>query len=366
MAWEYLKQFAAPLIESINETELRITLKTSAKIYLLGAEKADSLRGMYLDGAALDEFAQIKPSAVSQVILPCLSDRKGWLVYMGTPRGKNHFYDHHKKAQSTPGWYHMLLRASESGIIPQEELDMMKSQMDASDYLQEYECSFDAALKGAIYGYEMEAAEREGRVKPYELDPNLPLDVITDLGFTDDTVLIFFQIQRGGILIHEVLSENEHEWAYYLDEMDSREVRDVYLPHDAKAKNLQTGTSIVEQTLKRGYRPQIVPDHKLRDGIASTRRILPYCHWNQPLCSGAIEAMKSYRRVWDDKMLCYRDNPVHDWSSHVADAHRYLGVVADKIPQAQSKLILPPAYAREMNYGFALDDIWSTAPRLEQ
>jgi len=361
IAWEYTKEYAAPLIEQTHESELRVTLKNEAKIYLLGSENADALRGIYLDGAILDEYPLMRPSMVSQVIMPCLSDRQGWLVKMGTPRGKNHFYDSYRKSLADPKAFTMMLKASESGILPAEELALIRSMMDESDYMQEYECSFDAALKGAIYGAEMESAEKEGRIKEFDLDPNLPLDVVTDLGYTDDTVLIFFQHAPSGILIHEVYSNNEQEWDVYLDEMESRDVRDVYLPHDAKAKNLQTGRSIVEQTIRRGYRPRIVPDHKLRDGISAGRKLLPFVYWNRPLASGAIEAMKSYRREWDDKLGCYRDRPVHDWSSHIADAFRYLGVVFTNLQPAKSKLILPDHIkgAEGANYSFTLEDLFT-------
>lgn len=360
IAWTYLKQFAAPLIQQVHESELRVTLKNNAKIFLLGAEKADSLRGMYLDGAVLDEYAQIRPSTYSQVIRPALADRGGWAVFSGTPMGKNHFYDAKKLAENSPEWYFMLLRADQSGIIPADELAELKRGMEASDYEQEMLCSFEAALKGAIYGIEMDEAEKEGRIGNFDLDPSLPLDVICDLGYADDTVLGFFQHRRDGILLHEIYINNELDWDHYLDEMDEREVRQVYLPHDARAKNLQTGRSIVELTLKRGYRPQIVPDHKLRDGIASTRKILPYTYWNYPLCSGGVEAMKSYRREWDDKLGCYRERPVHDWSSHVADMHRYLGVVHSNLRPAQSRIILPDS-VRPSNYGFNLDQLFNDA-----
>jgi len=359
IAWEYLKHYAAPILDEKHESELRVTLKNQAKIYLLGAEKADSLRGIYLDGAILDEYAQIRPTAVSQVILPSLSDRSGWLVYAGTPKGKNHFYDVHKKAQASHEWYSILLKASDSGIIPQQELDLIKSQMDYSDYQQEYECSFEAALKGAIYGREMESAEQEGRIGNYDRDSALPLDVVADLGYADDTVLTYFQQAPGGILVNEIYINNEQDWDHYLDELDMREVRDVYLPHDARAKNLQTGRSIVEQTLRRGYRPRLVPDHKLRDGIAATRKLLPYMYWNLPLCSGGIEAMKSYRREWDDDHGCYRERPVHDWASHVADCIRYLGMVFLNLQPAPQRLILPKEYAKNPNYSFSLEDLFN-------
>jgi phage terminase large subunit len=360
IAWEYLKQFAAPLISQVHESELRVTLKNEAKIYLLGAEKADSLRGIYLDGAILDEYAQIRPSAVGQVILPCLSDRTGWLVATGTPRGKNHFYDAYNRSVADPLQFALLLKASTSGIISQEELALLRSQMDISDYEQEFECSWTASLKGAIYGVEMDKAESEERVKEYELDPHLPLDVVCDLGYTDDTVLTFFQKSKSQVLIHEIYSNNETEWDTYLDEMESRDVRDVYLPHDARAKNLQTGRSIVEQTIRRGYRPRLVPDHKLRDGIAATRKLLPYVYWNQPLCSAGIEAMKSYRREWDDKLGCYRDRPVHDWSSHVADCIRYLGVIFSQLSdQHRPVIIMPGQEPRGADYAFTLDDLFN-------
>ena len=361
IAWEYTKEYAAPLIEQTHESELRVTLKNEAKIYLLGSENADALRGIYLDGAILDEYPLMRPSMVSQVIMPCLSDRQGWLVKMGTPRGKNHFYDSYRKSLADPKAFTMMLKASESGILPADELALIRSMMDDSDYQQEYECSFDAALKGAIYGLEMELAEKEGRIKEFELDPNLPVDVITDLGYTDDTVLIFFQQGPSGILVHEVYSNNEQEWDVYLDEMEARDVRDVYLPHDAKAKNLQTGRSIVEQTIRRGYRPRIVPDHKLRDGISAARKLLPFVYWNRSLSNNAVEAMKSYRREWDDKLGCYRDRPVHDWSSHIADAFRYLGVVFTNLQPVKSKLILPEHLAgtQGANYAFSLEDLFT-------
>lgn len=363
IAWEYLKQYAAPFLEKVSESELKVVLKNGATIWLLGAERADSLRGLYLDGAALDEFAQMRPSTLSQIILPALSDRQGWLVIMGTPKGKNHFYDEYKRSLALPEQYFTLMvKASQSGILPAHELDRLRSAMDESDYLQEMECSFEASLKGAIYGMEMERIDAEKRIGDFPLDPNLPTDVIFDLGFTDDTVATFFQVNPGGILIHEIHSDREQDWDHYMDLLDSREIRNLWLPHDARAKNLQTGLSIVEQTIKRGYRPQIVPDHKLRDGIVAVRKLLPFTYWNFPLTSGGYEAMKGYRREWDDKHMTYKENPLHDWTSHVADCIRYLAVINRHIhPVMATKL--PERKQNGSHYSFTLDDLF-TDPRV--
>ena len=93
IAWQYLKDDARPVVKKIREAELSIELINGAKVSLFGADNPDSLRGLYFDGVILDEFGDMRPSLWGEVILPTLVDRKGWAVFIGTPKGKNHFYD---------------------------------------------------------------------------------------------------------------------------------------------------------------------------------------------------------------------------------------------------------------------------------
>jgi phage terminase large subunit len=335
IAWQYLKDYAEPyLSKPPSESELKITLHGERTLYCLGADNPDSLRGMYLDGAVMDEYALFRPSVFSTIIRPALSDRNGWGVFASTPRGKNLFYSEYKKAIKNPKEYFQLtLRASDSGLIHPLELEALRKDMDPEEYAQEYECSFDAALKGAIYAEEINAVFADQRVRPSLYDPNLPTHVVFDLGFTDATVAIYWQeAPDGTIRIVNVEVTNGKDIFHHIDRIiqfkGQADLGSVWLPHDAKAKNLQTGKSIVEQFLDNDIRPQIVPNHKVRDRIAATRSIFPRVHFDETVTEDLLEALKGYRREWDDNLLMFKDIPMHDWCSDYADAFGYMGVVA--------------------------------------
>ena len=337
IAWAYLKDYAEPyLSKPPSESELKVTLHGDRTIYCLGADNPDSLRGMYLDGGVGDEYALFKPSTFSTIIRPALSDRNGWWVFASTPRGKNLFHSEYKRALALPEeYYHLTLRASESGIIPPHELESLRRDMDPEEYAQEYECSFDAALKGAIYAEEINQLFHEKRVRLSIYDPNLPTHVVFDLGFTDSTVAIYWQeAPDGTIRIVNVEATQGKDIFHHIDRIvDFRgqaELGSVWLPHDAKARNLQTGKSIVEQFLQNDIRPSIVPGHKVRDRIAAARMMFPRVCIEQQNegCEDLLEALKGYRREWDENKLKFSDTPLHDWCSDYADAFGYMCVVA--------------------------------------
>lgn len=344
VAWSYLKDFAEPyLSRPPQEAELKVTLKNEGTIYVLGADNADALRGMYLDGTVNDEYALFRPSVFSQVIRPALSDRNGWSIFASTPRGKNLFYDVCEQARRNPKeWFNLTLKASTSGIIPLEELEALRRDMDPEEYAQEYECSFDSALKGSIYANEVNLMFDEGRVVHTDLyDENLPVYCAFDLGFTDATVCIWFQIDRE-LTIRIVAAEatNGVDIFYHIEKLQAfpGEIGKVFLPHDAKAKNLQTGRSIVEQFIKEGIVPTLVPMHKVRDGIAAARRLFPRIQISEPGTGDLVEALKSYRREWNENLSMFSDTPLHDWASDWADAFRYVCLAAELLVRFE-----PPA-----------------------
>lgn len=332
VAWAYLKDFAEPyLSKPPQEAELKVTLKNEATIYVLGADNADSLRGMYLDGCVPDEYALFKPSVFSQVIRPALSDRNGWAIFASTPRGKNLFYDVVQQAKNNPEeWFHLNLPADTSGIISARELAELQKDMDPEEFAQEYLCSFDSALKGAIYASEVNLMFLEGRVKKSGLyDPSLPVHCAFDLGFTDATVCIWFQIGKDGtVRIVACEATTGQDIFYHIEKLNqfAGDLGEVFLPHDARAKNLQTGKSIVEQFLEQKITPRIIPNHKIRDGIAAVRRLFPTIAVDSDSTGDLIEAMKAYRREWDDNKLMFKDAPLHDWASDYCDALRYVAM----------------------------------------
>ena len=203
VAWDYLKQFAGavPMVR-FHETELRADLPNGARIQLLGAENPDSLRGIYLDGAVLDEMADMPESLFPEIIRPALSDRKGWALFIGTPRGHNAFYELYTAAEGQSEWHTAIYRASETGILDEEELEAARSMMTADQFAQEYECSWVANVPGAVFGKEMQEAHEKGRIGSVPYDPSCRVDTWWDLGVGDSTAIWF--TQSVGRAIHVI------------------------------------------------------------------------------------------------------------------------------------------------------------------
>jgi hypothetical protein len=366
VAWQYFKDGAHPIIQSVNEQELAITLINGAQIRLFGADNADSLRGLGFSGIYLDEYGDFKPSVFGNVIRPALSDKQGWCVFGGTPKGKNQFWEIYDTATRLPSeWFLLRLPASTSGLLPATELAAAKAQLAEDQYLQEYECSFEAAILGAFYGKEMREAADQGRITNVPYDPNLPTYTAWDLGYRDDTAIWFYQIARGEIRVidfYAVSGANIHSIAEVVTSKPYRYAKH-FLPHDARAKSLQTGKSIVEQLAAQLdiAKLAVVPDIGVQSGIQAVRMMLPRVWFDAERCSDGIEALRQYQREYDEDKKAYRASPRHDWTSHPSDAFRMVAVswseVADKPPAPEAKpLIVGPENTVTLNDMWAVHD----------
>lgn len=203
--------------------------------------------------------------------------------------------------------------------------------MTEDEYAQEYECSFDAAVKGTYYAKLIAQAEADGRCPSgrAEHDPDHPVFVAADLGYTDSTALWFWQERPDGVAIIDYDEAHSEPLDFYFDLLRGKPYRydTIWLPHDARAKSLQTGRSTVEQFLSAEFPVRIGPKLDLQDGIEAVRAVLPRAHFS-PRCENGVEALRAYRRKWDEETKSYSSRPEHDWSSHGADAFRYLCLVA--------------------------------------
>jgi hypothetical protein len=333
IAWDYVKHYLGVVPGArFNEAELRCDLPNGGRVRLFGADNPDALRGLYFDGIILDEFGAMDPRVWTDVIRPCLSDRGGWAVFGGTPRGKNVFYDLRERAKSgDEGWQGWEFKASETGLLSAEELADARASMDESAYLREYECSFDATIEGAYYASEMAAAQAEKRFVRIPVDPTVHVDTAWDLGIDDATAIWFVQdvgLERRLIDYLEVSGEGLPQIAKRLDAKGHRYGRCI-LPHDVEARELGTGKSRRETLEALGFRNiEIAPRQVVADGINATRLMLAKCWFDAGACARGIEALKQYRREWDGKRQTWRERPLHDWTSHAADALRYLALSA--------------------------------------
>ena len=340
VAWDYVKHYCAPLVPlgaTFNEAELRADLPNGGQVRLYGADNPDSMRGIYLDGVVLDEYGIMDPG-IWPVVRPALSDRLGWADFIGTPNGHNDFYDTYQRALANPDeWYSNIHRASETGLIPEEELQAARRSMTDDQYAQEYECSFEAAIQGAYYGKEMAEAEKEKRIcrVPYDR----ATDVITawDLGIGDATAIWFCQQVGQEYHLIDYVENSGVGLDWYAAEIKSRPYvyGDHILPHDVEAKELGTGKSRKEILEQLGIRVTVAPRLKVEDGINAVRLVLNRCWFDADKCKRGVEALKQYRTEYDEKRKVFKDSPLHDWTSHPADAFRYLFTGIKKTAKAQ-------------------------------
>lgn len=362
-AWTYAKESARVIPGSkANESELRIDFPNGGRFKLYGADNVHSLRGVYFDDVVLDEYADMRPSLYSEVIRITLVDRKGRASFIGTPRGKNDFYKICNLAKNSPDeWYYTELKASETGLYPASELNSAKKTMTEEQYLQEFECSFEASILGAFYGKEIYLAEQQGRIKDFDYDPNFKVSTAWDLGWSDDTSIWFYQVVAGEIRIIDYLFNSGEDINYYSGELLKKPYKYNihWLPHDAKAKTLASGGKSIQEQLSANLgwgNIRIVPDLSLMDGIQAARLMMPRCWFNLKNCEEGIEALKQYQREWDEQRKCFKDKPKHDWTSHPADAFRYLALSWQEEFKTESRPKIVKDYGLTFKNGYVWED----------
>jgi len=349
IAWEYLKEYTKEIPGAKpNEAELRVDIprphmKDKIRFMLLGSENPDTLRGIYLDGVVLDEFAVCDPTIWGQVVRPALADRIGWAIFLGTPKGQNHFFDLYNKARKNPDWYVCTYRASETKVLSTYELRAAKDEMSEEEYLQEFECSFTAANTGAYYQKQMLIAEAENRVTSVPYDSSCFVDTYWDLGIGDTTAIWFLQVVGHEYHLIDYLEMSGKGLDYFVSEINKKPYtyREHTLPHDARARELGTGKSREETLRTLGMtRLYILPRWQVADGINAVRTILSKCWWDKDKCERGLLALHAYERKWDAKNQIFQEKPKHNWASNGADAFRYLAMgVRPESQRVQSEVL---------------------------
>ncbi len=325
-AWDYIKTFAGKIPGvKFNESELRADFPNGARITILGAENDQALRGIFLDGCVLDETQSISPNLFPEIIRPALADRKGWCVFIGTPKGKNYFFELYEYAKKTEGWFASIHKASETKILDDDELKAAKSIMSEDLFDQEFECSFQAAITGSYYGTLIEELEKNNKVVENLYDPELPVETWWDLGMNDSTVIWFAQRHKGQIRLidfYENAGEGLDHYANILESKGYNYNRHI-APHDIKVRELGAyGKSRLETALELGISFEVAPKLSLEDGIEAVRKSLSNCWFDKNKCHYGMECLKSYQKKWDDINQCFRNRPIHNFASHAADAFR--------------------------------------------
>lgn len=338
VVWAYVKRYAGQIPgATVNESELRVDLPGGARVRLYGADNYDRMRGIYLDGVILDEYADQPPQAWREVIRPALADRHGWAVFIGTPKGKNAFYDVYRNAQKGEDWFSLILRASETGLIDQGELDAMRSQMSVNEYNRELECDFDAAIEGAYYADLIADARRDKRIGNVGRDPNMAMRVYCDLGGpgakADAFAMWACQFVGKEIRVldyYEAQGQPASEHLAWLKKANL-ERAEIFLPHDGLTEAGPNPGSWEKTFREAGYSVTTLRNEGSGNSgakavrIEAVRRLLPRCWFNLEPTEPGVSALIAYHEKRDEKRGVGL-GPNHDWASHGADAFGLLCV----------------------------------------
>lgn len=328
VAWMYFKDYTRPMGATFNESELRVDMPNGGIIYLGSADNPDASRGLYAHHVVMDEPAQMPTRMFTEVIRPALSDHKGGLLMIGTPQGRHGlFYDKYTQAEDSNGWERFMLKASETGIIDDEELEAARQDMSKSEYEQEYECSWDAAIRGAYYAEAMSKIERKGQICPLVYDETKLVHCAFDLGYNDATAIWFFQLDGDRVKLINYDEVSNMGLPDIVKELQKQPYNygAMIFPHDVEVHGLNTGQTR-KQTLE-GLGIEVVVAPKAADLMADidrTRTFINRCWFDVGACKDGIEAIRHYRSDWSMKNSVLSLRPIHDWSSHGSDSLRYL------------------------------------------
>lgn len=325
VAFDYLIKFTQPLSPVANISELRVDFY-GRRISLYGADNPDSLRGIYLDGVVLDEVGDMNPKVWNEVLRPALADRLGWALFIGTPKGANHFKDFRDRAEKEPEWALLEFKASETKIIPESELAAAHREMGDDKYSQEFECSFNAAIEGSYYGALINNLPLE-RFGQFAKDDLCRTYTAWDLGVGDSTAIWVCQVAGQERRLIDFVENHGQGLDWYVNWIKNNgyATAEHILPHDVEVRELGTGKSRKESLQDLGLNITVCPRLAVDDGIQAVRRMLPNC-WFHPKTKQGLDALRNYRREYDEKRQVFYDKPLHDWSSHASDAFRYLAV----------------------------------------
>ena len=339
VSWDVLRQYAMRVKgAAFNEAELRVDLSNGSRVQLFGADNAQALRGMHLDFVVMDEFAQMGPAVWSEVVRPALERKRGRAIFIGTPRGRNHFYKLYEFARGEAGWFADYWPASRCGEactppgqqpFTVERLEQLRREQGEDYYAQEYECSWEAAIAGAYYARALEEARRAGRIRSVAWEPAIPVSTWWDLGYTDETAILFAQPVGREWHVIDYYESSGHDLAHYVQVVRSKPYLygTHHLPHDANQHELGSGKTLAAQAQMLGLKPlTVLAANDPLDGINHARLLFPRVWFDQDRCARLVDALASYRSEWDDKRQAFKDKPLHDWSSHAADAFRYFAV----------------------------------------
>jgi phage terminase large subunit len=328
-----MSHFPPGIIESKNETELRVKLKNGSVVQLIGSENIDSIMSTNPIGCVFAEYA-LQDSRAWDYIRPILVENGGWAVFDFTPRGRNHAWElfemaRRLQAEGDPDWFCQRLTVEDTGAISADQIERERREGMSPDLIeQEYYCSFSGSQQGNYYGQQLDQAEKDGRISNVPYQPELGVHTWWDLGMSDAMAITFTQNAGREVHVIDYFETSGQGLPDCARELQKKGY--VYAshnaPHDIAVRELGSGKSRLETAASLGIKFEIVPNIGLQDGIDATRSFLARCWFDKVKTEQLRTALVNYHKTWDEKRSCFSNAPYHDWSSNGADSFRYLSV----------------------------------------
>ena len=363
--------FPPAFCDSVRDTDMFIRLKSGSTWQLVGSDNYNSLVGTPPVGIVFSEFALADPNAWAY-LSPILAENGGWAVFLTTPRGRNHAWRLFRAAQADrDNWFSQLLRVQDTNIIPEATLAQARKTLDdlygspeigRAMYEQEYECSFDAAVVGSYYGALITEAERGGRLRADVEPVAAPVHTAWDLGIGDSTAIWWWQMAGGELRVLDYYESHGQGLEHYAGLIRAKPYLrgDDFVPPDARVREFASGRTRLETMLALGLNPRVVKTHTIEDGINAVRRTLPRCVFHERRCERGLDALRLYHAERDDGARVLANRPRHDWTSHAADAFRYLALAWEEFAAAPPRPAVPRRISVQLP---TLDELWEEQQR---
>ena len=341
------------IVESKNSQEMKIRFKNGSLLQLVGSDNFDSLMGTNPQGVVFSEYALQDPRAY-QYIRPILTANNGWALFLSTPRGKNHLWELYQIAQQSAQWFCYKLTVEDTNHISLQEIERERADGLMSEDLirQEYYTDFTMGVEGSYYAKYIDKMRLKSQIGivPYEL--GFKVHTCWDLGVRDSTTIIFFQVVGQTVRIIDCYENSKHGLEHYIAVVNQKgyQYGKHIAPHDIKVREFTSGVSRVEKARQLGITFTVAPDLSIEDGIEAVRTVFSKTWIDEKNCAPLIKALENYRQEYDIRHKVYKAQPLHDWSSHWADAMRYLAISLPKTRDGLSPEDLDKRY-NEARYG---------------
>lgn len=316
------------LVFSKNSQEMKIRFTNGSLLQIVGSDNYDSLMGTNPQGVVFSEYALQDPRAY-QFIRPILTANDGWALFISTPRGKNHLWDLYQIAINSPEtWFCTKLTLDDTKHIPQREIDKERAEGIMSEDLiqQEYHTSFNMGVEGAYYTKYIDRMRIDGRIGDVPWEVAFKVNTSWDIGVRDSTTIIFFQSIGQTVRIIDCYENTKEGLEHYVKVLESKPYsygRHI-APHDIQVKEWGNGLTRLEKARQLGIKFTVAPDFSIVDGIEAVRTTLGKVWIDSTKALPFLKAIENYRQEYDAKKRVYKTVPLHNWSSHFADAMRYL------------------------------------------